>query len=285
MRALIDWSYDLLVPAEQRLFERLSIFSGGCDFAEAGAVCGSGTEDEHAIFTALTSLVDKSLVVADTSGREVRFRLLESARMYAAEKLAARGESEAVAARHAAAYLDLAEYLERERDVAPDVEWLARAEPEIENWRAALDFTLADPRRAGVGQRLAGALRPVWLAFALAQGRRWVAAARAHVGAQTPPATIAKLDFAATAITFAFSEYAAVFASCGPLIEQFEALGDARSAAHTRYYAGGTFVSMSRVEEGLPILEAALEAARAASNIRLTALVLEDLAYGKAIAG
>jgi non-specific serine/threonine protein kinase len=284
MRALIDWSYDLLEPAEQRLFERLSIFAGGCDFAEVAAVCGS-VDDEQDVFATLTSLVDKSLVVAGTSGREVRFRLLESARIYAAEKLAARGETEIVAARHAAAYCALAEHLERERYVAPDAEWLARSEPELENWRAMLSFTLGNPQRVDLGQRLAGALRPVWLAFAIAEGRRWVEAARARINSQTPAPTIAKLDFAATAIAFAYGEYETALAGSRPLVDRFHDLGDALSAAQSRYYVGGALVSMARVDEGLPILEAALVEARACSNVRLTALILEDVAYGMALAG
>jgi predicted ATPase/transcriptional regulator with XRE-family HTH domain len=284
MRALIDWSYDLLGPAEQRLFERLSIFAGGCDFVEMAAVCGDG-HDEQDVFATLTSLVDKSLVVADTSGREVRFTLLESARIYAAEKLAARGETATVADRHAATYYTLAEHLERERYVAPDAEWLARAEPEIENWRAVLSFTLANPRSVGLGQRLAGALRPVWLAFVIAEGRRWVEAAHARIDAQTPASTIAKLDFAATAIAFAYGEYETALAGSRRLVDRFHELGDTLSAAQSRYYVGGALVSMARVDEGLPLLEAALVEARACANVRLTALILEDVAYGMALAG
>ncbi len=108
MRALFDWSYNLLSPAERRFFDCLSIFAGGCTLPIATAVCASAGTEEPSILELLESLVDKSLVVADLDGREPRYRILESSRQYAREKLAARGEHAAVAHRHAAAYLGLA---------------------------------------------------------------------------------------------------------------------------------------------------------------------------------
>lgn len=81
LRALIDWSYDLLDEAEQRLFRRLSIFAGGWTLEAATAVCGDDDEDEFTILDRLTSLADKSLVVVEFSGETQRFRFLECARM------------------------------------------------------------------------------------------------------------------------------------------------------------------------------------------------------------
>ena len=78
MRALVDWSYDLLTPQEQLLFARLGVFAGGFGLDAATAVCGGEGLDEIDIFDLLTSLTDKSLVVADTSGERERYRLLES---------------------------------------------------------------------------------------------------------------------------------------------------------------------------------------------------------------
>jgi hypothetical protein len=93
MRALIDWSYDLLTPPEQRLFERLSIFAGGCTLAAAANVYADAAVDDLGVLELLSSLFDKSLVVADFEGREPRYSLLESFRQYGREKLATRGEN------------------------------------------------------------------------------------------------------------------------------------------------------------------------------------------------
>ena len=112
MRATIDWSYDLLSPPEQRVFERLSVFAGGCTLAAATAVCADGETAEADVFDLLSSLVDKSLLGSRLRGRESRYRLLESFREYAREKLAERGELGMVAQRHARAYLEIAEQLD-----------------------------------------------------------------------------------------------------------------------------------------------------------------------------
>ena len=97
MRAAIDWSYDLLAAREQRMFERLSVFAGGCTLATANAVCAGEDVAEADVIDLLSSLVDKSLLLADIDGAEPRYLLLESFREYAQEKLAARGELDVVA--------------------------------------------------------------------------------------------------------------------------------------------------------------------------------------------
>ena len=87
MRATIDWSYDLLSAPEQRVFERLSVFAGGCTLASAQAVCAGDDVATADVFDLISSLVDKSMVVAEFDGLEPRYRLLESFRQYACEKL------------------------------------------------------------------------------------------------------------------------------------------------------------------------------------------------------
>src|SRR3984957_7540934 len=92
MTASLDWSYDLLSPREQLFFETLSVFAGGCTLEAATAVCAIETEDDVDAIDLLASLVTKSLVLAELVGYERRYRLLESSRQYAADKLSARGE-------------------------------------------------------------------------------------------------------------------------------------------------------------------------------------------------
>ena len=111
LRATVGWSYSLLTAAEQALLGRLSVFAGSFDLAAAEAVGGSGAIDAVEVAGLLGSLVDKSLVVAEPAGTALRYRLLETIRLFAAERLAETGPEEAAAARaaHRARYLAVAE--------------------------------------------------------------------------------------------------------------------------------------------------------------------------------
>jgi len=121
---------------------------------------------------------------------------LESTRQYAREKLIDCGEFATVAREHAAAYAALAEDLERSWETTADRAWLMQVETELVNWRAALEWALAQRGDVLLGQRLTGALRLTWAGLAAAEGRRWVRAALEAVDATTPPAVAAKLDLA-----------------------------------------------------------------------------------------
>jgi len=144
MRAVIDWSHDLLEERERTLFRRLGIFVSG--FTLEGAVSiGSGEElDELEVFDVLGSLVDKSLVLAEPQGDAVRYRLLESTRAYALEKLAAAGERDMLADRHLRYLRDrFAELRERSRLTARRSEIVAALQTELDDVRSALDGALA----------------------------------------------------------------------------------------------------------------------------------------------
>jgi predicted ATPase/transcriptional regulator with XRE-family HTH domain len=285
MRALIDWSYDLLDPAEQRLFEQLSIFAGGCTLAAAAAVHAEDVVDELGVLELLSSLVDKSLVVADLDVPEPRYRLLESSRQYADEKLAARGETMLIAYRHARAYVELAERLEREHDVAPDSLWFARAQLEIENWRAALHWTLVQHGDPVLGQRLAGAMRAVWLAFSVAEGRRWQRAALESVDAQTPPLVAADLEYAVASVAYMYCEFETALGGCRRLIDVYQELGDPVGAARAQFIAGRSLANLGRLDEGEPLIVRALDAARALGNAPLTGFALAGLARARSSTG
>jgi predicted ATPase/DNA-binding XRE family transcriptional regulator len=192
--AALDWSYDLLAPAERAAFRRCGVFSGGFSFDAFRAVAAS-TEAPAEMWGAwdlLASLVNKSLVMpVETDLPENRYYLLETMRAYALEKLAETGE--AVARRHAewVAGFAGAEY---ERHWAePRRPWLAEVQPEIDNARAALAWALSgagDPLLAG---RIAAALGPFWAAAGLrSEGREWSHAALA-AGAGSRPEIGARL--------------------------------------------------------------------------------------------
>ena len=206
MRATIDWSYDLLSAPEQRVFDRLSVFAGGCALTTATTVCGDEGMTEYDVFDLLSSLVDKSLVVVDPEGSEPRYRLLESFRQYANEKLVARGEQVLIAHRHALASFELAERLDHGFYYEPNiVPGLIR--DERDNWRAALQWALANGGDTVLGQRLVGRLVILWQDFAPVEGQRWLDSALELVDDQTPTDAIASLKYAEASLGMSLGRY------------------------------------------------------------------------------
>ena len=161
LRALIDWSYDLLNSEEQFVLDRLSVFAGGWTLEAAEAVTSAGDSGEWQVLDRLAALVDKSLVLAEEIQGSTRYRLLETVRHYAAERLALRAGSELdeTRAAHRDHYLALVETADTHLRGPDEAVWLDRLEAEFDNIRAALAFSLADPDSAEPGLRLAAGLR------------------------------------------------------------------------------------------------------------------------------
>ncbi len=146
LRSTIDWSYDLLEPTERRALDRLSVFAGGCDLAAAEAVLAGDDLDELDVVDLLGQLVDKSLVVADNNADGgVRYRLFESIRQYAQERLEADGDTAAVRRRHADYYVELAETAGPHLRSRDQLEWIKVVAPDIDNFRAAFDWAVETP--------------------------------------------------------------------------------------------------------------------------------------------
>ena len=217
LQALIAWSYDLLPSVEQGVFRRLAVFAGGWTEDAARAVAADpapepGVRDqppqpapavpESAIPTALEGLVHKSLVMVDAGAAAApRYRLLETIRQYAQDRLLESGEAARVRARHRDWCLHLAETAEPElRGPAPEI-WSRRLETEHDNLRAALEWCLAEEDGATAGLRLAGALWQFWLLRHWNEGRYWLEAVLARPGAARPTAARAKALYAAGALT------------------------------------------------------------------------------------
>ncbi|HEX2025524.1 MAG TPA: AAA family ATPase, partial [Actinomycetota bacterium] len=170
LRDTIRWSHDLLEPAEQRLFARLATFSGGFDLESAEAVCGPGLDLD--VLDGTESLVDHSLLRARDGRRGgVRFRMLETIREFAAERLAESGDAGEVRRRHAEHFLALAEAAEPRLLI--DRAWLDRLEEEHDNLRAALRWSI-ESGEAEPGLRIAGALWRFWQVRShLREGIQW----------------------------------------------------------------------------------------------------------------
>jgi predicted ATPase/DNA-binding CsgD family transcriptional regulator len=161
LRALIDWSYDLLSSEEQIVFGRLSVFAGGWTLDAAEAVARSGDVAEWQVLDLLAALVGKSLVQAEVINGSTRYRLLETIRHYCAERLALRAASDLQDARtaHRDHYLSLVETAAARLRGPDEACWLDRIEAEFDNIRAALAFSIAEPGSAEPGLRLAAGLR------------------------------------------------------------------------------------------------------------------------------
>ena len=285
MRATIDWSYDLLSAREQRVFERLSIFAGGCTVASAQAVCAGEDAATAKVYDLISSLVDKSMVVAEFDGIEPRYRLLESFRQYARERLVDRGEAEIVAHRHALVCLDLAEQLERAYNNELEEVFLEQARQDLDNWRAALEWSLGARGDVALGQRLAGELDPAWPFFALLEGRRWVWSAIACIDERTPSKVIAKLNSTQARIASELGEFEVELTSSQIALERYVALGDARGIADSQHAAGTALLRYGRLAEAEALLREALAGARTLGTRRLLAHVLRLLSTIRQING
>jgi predicted ATPase/class 3 adenylate cyclase len=163
LRATVDWSYSLLTGAEQLLLGRLSVFAESFDLGAAEAVCGFGDIDVLEVAGLLGALADKSLALAESSGPAVRYRLLETIRQFAAERLAEVGDNEAVlAAAHCAHFLGSAEAAAPHLTGPDQGKWLARLGDEQANVRRAIEYAVGRPDGTALVLRFGVALQRYW---------------------------------------------------------------------------------------------------------------------------
>jgi predicted ATPase/DNA-binding CsgD family transcriptional regulator len=147
LRAALDWSYNLLSAQEQTLLQRLSVFAGGCALDAVVQVCGGDGIAPEQIVDGLSSLVNKSLVVAETlKPSDARYAMLETIRQYAGDKLRESGEGEAIRNRHLDYFLKFAQEVEPRLHSPEQFEWLEQLDVEHDNLRAALEWSLGEGR-------------------------------------------------------------------------------------------------------------------------------------------
>jgi predicted ATPase/class 3 adenylate cyclase len=166
LRALIDWSYDLLSQNERLLFHRLSVFAGGWTLEAAEAVCSGDGLETFDVLDLLSQLVNKSLVVVveGSQNRETRYRILETIRQYALEKLAESGESEAVHGQHLDFFLSIALRFKQELHGPQALSYVKRVNIEHDNLREAMNWA-GESGQAQSGLRLGFALHYYWLTY------------------------------------------------------------------------------------------------------------------------
>ena len=173
LRGAIAWSWDLLSEAERKLFTRLAVFVAGGMLPQVEEVCGPASEIGGDLLDVLSALVEHSLVRQSEVEGEPRFRMLVTIREYALERLAASGEQAEIRRRHSRTYLELAEGARPHLQSADQKRWLDLLEQEHDNFRAALESSIADGR-AEDACRLAFALWRFWqFRGHLMEGAQW----------------------------------------------------------------------------------------------------------------
>jgi non-specific serine/threonine protein kinase len=223
LSALIDWSYDLLTPAERTLLNRIATFAGGFTLDAAATICADPDADAIDVLDILSSLVEKSLVIADTSRHPERYRLLESTRAYALDRLDACGERADVALRHARYFAGVARDADATYGRTKTSAWLPALEAETDNFRRALQWAVLEGNDVPLGSTIAGCLERFWINAGFeVEGRRWLRAALEKLDARAHPAIAARAHRAVAWVQFGEEKCAAAQAAC----DLYESIGD-----------------------------------------------------------
>ena len=264
LRAAVGWSYSLLSGAERVLLGRLSVFAGGFGLGAAEAVCGSGGIDVLEIAGLLGSLVDKSLVVAEPTATALRYRLQETIRLFAAERLVEAGDEEAaaVAAAHCAHFLALAEASAPHLTGPEQGSWLARLDADQDNLRRAAGHAADDREGTALVLRLSVALDRYWRA----RSRQQEAVGLIVPVLRRPEARADPALFAAALVTAAHAAFFIDIATARHLADQAvqvaRQLGDDRLLVTSLSALCGACFFGGELEAGRPFGQESVERAR-----------------------
>jgi predicted ATPase/DNA-binding winged helix-turn-helix (wHTH) protein len=270
LRASLDWSHDLLSPAEAILLRRLAVFSGGWTLEAAEAICSGGEVETNEVLDLLTHLVEKSLVEIDAFGE--RYRLLETVRQYALEKLEKSGEAAALSQRHFEFYLDLAQKARPHIVGRDQAAWLKRLDRELEN------FVAAHAMASGAdGVRLVSSIRRYCLNRGLGELAYGIACASVSRVPERSPARVEALFYAGQ-----MGYFIGRSSEARQYLEQSVAiardLGDRAGEALALQPLGVTCVVLGDIAAARAHLESALAMARESGQDREIAAALSALA-------
>jgi predicted ATPase len=283
LRALIAWSYELLSENERVLLRRTALFPGGWTIGAAVEVCAGDTFEEWDILDHLTTLTDKSLIVSDAGETEQRYRMLESTREFALERLDETGERDAVARKQAEYFHALATRADEAWPEVPAASWIAPLDAELDNFRAALTWCSRVDRALAL--TLFGELEAFWWDAQPVEGKRWIDELRAAVDTQPPSPHSARYWLAGSGIALSLAQEKSAAAMAAKAIDQYEVLGDVHGTAAARRCYGAAQIRLGQIERGDAAASLALEAFRASGNKRLIALALRTLATARILLG
>ena len=257
LRATIDWSYHLLEPEEQVLFQRLGVFAGGCTLEAVEAVCNHGGELQADVLDLLQALVDRSLLrPAEGPGNEPRFIMLETIREYALECLAASEEHAALGRHHATYFLALAEQGQPPLFGRTD-RWLEQLDAERENLRAAVSWAQASGDHETAAQ-LAVALVGFWVDTGVLEDGHRVFETVLPITRELPSRLRAEVLWGAGRIEYNRGDWNYARSLFVPALELFRVLGDRYGIAKSVLFLGASATIMGDPEQARGLLEQAV---------------------------
>ncbi|HEX3368283.1 MAG TPA: adenylate/guanylate cyclase domain-containing protein [Candidatus Cybelea sp.] len=261
MRALIDWSYDLLDDDERRALRHCAVFLRGFTLEVADDVCGDGTDDWR-VLDLLASLVDKSLVVSEGRGRGQRYRLLEPIRDYARQRLTEAGEAPDAKRRHSNAFARLAHAAYEEWDTAPSPDWLARVEHDLSNFRVAIRWPLGEGSDLNLAAQLAADTSPIFLRLSLlSEAIAWCEQILEHPPALAPGVE-ARLRYGLSMLYNNQGASASAFDQALRAVALYREAGEARGQARALAQIAHRYATQERFDEARGAAEEALRLAR-----------------------
>ena len=273
LRETLDWSYDLLAPDERAFLAGLSVFVGGFTIAAAAAVCLAG--DENRALDLVEALADASLVAAEEHSGRMRYRLLETVREYAADRLDALGPDE-TAQSHADWALALAEAAAPELSGEQQASWFTTLEAEHDNFRGALAFLTASGDRELL-LRLTVALSRFWYVRGyLAEGRRRLEDALAETEDQ-PPTLLRRALTAAAALALLQGDYGAATSFSERALVEARRGGEPDFVANALSNLGAIVLAAGDYERAAIVLDEAVTLARGVGDERIAALAINNL--------
>ncbi|MGC1819321.1 MAG: NB-ARC domain-containing protein, partial [Casimicrobiaceae bacterium] len=246
LRALVDWSYDLLNENEQALLARLSVFAGGFSLESAEAICGADPLTTEDVLDLITSLAEKSLVNMEDGDAGTRYRMLETLRDYGREKLAASGEQPAIAAAHCDHFLTFAKAARPALEGPDQAEWMLRVEENLDDLRAAIKLALDGGVDPIIAVKFAVALLGFWMLRGyVSEGRSCIRAALALPAVQASNIARAHALYVGAALADSQSQHTEALGMLEQCLVLRRGLGDAIDIA-----AALSTLSLARLHAG-----------------------------------
>jgi predicted ATPase len=284
LRAALDWSFDLLTEGERAVLTRLAVFAGGFTLEATAAVASDATIAPDAVSDLVGQLVSRSLVIVETGAPQARYRLLETTRAYAQEKLAESGEAEAIRRRHARYFSKRFEHTYEDWLRMRDTEWDALYRPELDNLRAALDWSMDAQADPVLGVRLcAGSASLWWRDLALRrEGRERVQAALASMGPGTSELDQARLWFWRAFLKVERPQAAEDYQRAAALYRRAR---DAAGAGISLHHAAAELAYTGQLERASPLFAEALPLLESAALPKALAEYFRSFGNLKMLAG
>jgi predicted ATPase/DNA-binding SARP family transcriptional activator len=279
LHGLIGWSYNLLADCEKIMLRRLGVFSGEFSMESATAVCAFEPIAEAQAMELISALIDKSLVSADQGGAARRYRMLESTKAYALERLDEAGEWDAVQRRHARYFLALAEAAERHHGTPAYDVFREQTALDYGDFRAVLERNLQERGDVALAAALAAALARYWMERGLSrEGRAWLERVVEHEAGNIPLRTLAMALLGLVGQYYVAGEYALMGVMAARAADAYGAVDDAQGQARARLYVAVAATYAGDYERAENLYTSILATARGLDDRRMEAVALQNLA-------